>query len=126
MESPFIPEREAQHARNDIQSVGLARIRRAAERRAFILDAVELFGSKWCPTPACASTEVEAVKLMGPSRIITDASGVERDLFLQPYRGRRPSCHATRSGGIGNYRDGGSLTAPDLVWLFDTARLGGR
>lgn len=121
MEAPFTPEQETQHAQNEFVWLGGAEIRKDTENGTFSLDAVELV-RKWCPTPACTSTKVEAVRFIGSPSIITDVSGVERDLLLYPYEGHCAKCHVIRLGGFGNYMDG---AIPGIVWLFNAGRLGG-
>lgn len=114
---------EAQHAQNKFVCLGAAEIRSGTEKGTFRLSVRHLSPGKWCPTPNCRSAEVEGVKLMGPPTIVTDLSGVERDLLLHPYRGRCPECHVARLGGFGNYMDGINPTVPGVVWLFNAGRL---
>jgi len=123
MEAPFTPEQQAQHAQNKFVCLGGAEIRNGPENGTFSLHAVEPVVPKWCPTPACTSTEVELVKPIGSPQIIHDKSGVEHDLLLYAYEGRCPACHVTRLGGFGNYMDGPDPTIPGIVWLFNAGRL---
>ena len=119
MEAPFTPEPEAQHAQSGLVWLGWAEIRDGPKNGTFSLHAVELVVPKWCPTPACTSTEVELVKLIEPSQIIYDRSGVRHDLLLYAYEGHCPACHVTRLGRLGRYMDGTSPTIPGPVWLFN-------
>jgi len=126
MEAPFTPEREAQHAQSGLVSLGCAEIRDGPENGTFSLHGVELVVPKWCPTPACTSTEVELVKVIGAPQIIHDKSGVQRDLLLYAYEGHCPACHVTRLGGFGRYMDGTSPTIPGRVSLFNAGSLRAR
>jgi hypothetical protein len=121
--APFTPEQKAQHARDGFICLAGAEIS-GAEDGAFHLHILELFvPAKWCPTPACTSDRVEAVRLVGTPGIITDS--VEHDLLLFVYEGHCPECHAPHSGGFGYYSDGRKtpFTTPGKGWLFNAGKL---
>jgi hypothetical protein len=121
MEAPFTPEQQAKHEKNGFVCVGAAEIRDGPENGTFSVRAVEPLVPKWCTTPACTSTEVGSVRVIGSPQIIHDKSGMEHDLLLYAYEGQCPACHVTRLGGFGRYMGGPDPTA--IVWLFSAGRL---
>jgi hypothetical protein len=125
MEVNLRSETESQHQPRQFECLAGAEIFQAAEDGAVSFKVAKIFGNgKWCSTPHCQSSEVEAVEYLGSPSILTDP--IERDLLLYPYQGRCPKCHATRFGGFGKYMDGSSPTIPGIVWLFNAGRVEGR
>jgi hypothetical protein len=120
-EAPFTPEQEAQHARDGFVCLAAAEIR-GAEDGTFHLHILKLFvPTEWCPTPACTSDRVEAVRLMGSPSIITDRR--EHDLLLFAYEGHCSKCHVHHSGGFGYYSDGSNKPFTGIGWLFNAGKL---